>query len=157
MLPINYTQCVVGYFICAILHIWHLQRRCWAVFNKLKKNDQKTTKSKLKNLFCKSWPDVESTCDHMWARRAETCGFHVDPMSKVALGQCGFPTLDPLGKRRPTTLSRQGHKVSMLSGIEAWMTNQWKERSWTLKQVAQRATIAHLSPTCQHPLISKNI
>ena len=26
--------------------------------------------------------------------------------------------------------------------------------SWLLKQVAQRATIAHLSPMCQHPLIS---
>ena len=60
---------MAGYFICAILHTWHLQRICRAVFNKLEKNDWKNTKLKLKNLFCKSWPDVEPTCDHMWDRR----------------------------------------------------------------------------------------
>ena len=51
-------------------------------------------------------PDVEPTC-----------GLDVDPMSKVALGQCGFPTSDPQSKRRPTTLSPRGPNISMLSGF----------------------------------------
>ena len=50
-------------------------------------------------------PDVEPTC-----------GLDDDPISKVALGQCGFPTSDPRSKRRPTTLSLRGPNVSMLSG-----------------------------------------
>ena len=45
-----------------------------------------------------------------------TCEIDVDPMSKLALGQCGIPTSDQRSKRRPITLSPRGPNVSMLSG-----------------------------------------
>ena len=63
-------------------------------------------KIKIKNIyFAKVGPT--------WKRHMITSGtdveatfeLDVDPMSKVALGQCEFPTSDPRSKRRPTTLS----------------------------------------------------
>ena len=44
-----------------------------------------------------------------------TCGLDVDPISKVTLDQCGFPTWDPESGRRSTTLDPREPNVSMLS------------------------------------------
>ena len=38
--------------------------------------------------------------------------------------------------------------------VEKNLSTQKNPQSNNMKQVAQRATIAHLSPMCQHPLIS---
>ena len=53
-----------------------------------------------------------------WPDEEQSCWYHADPTSKVALGRCGLPTLVPRSECGLPTLCPRGPNISMLSGCE---------------------------------------